>query len=125
MNDACYNYLSKYFEKDSILVPSLQRTFCDHDRIKFAPYSQHIRPLLVDRSYRHGHVLHVFPKTKDDGAFNMYKYVTPRMCSRIVITQDLLFFLLSLSVHSSPTLLVQLMKAMMVFIESNHLQCSI
>ena len=74
INDECWAYLTAFFTEDSIKIPSIQRTFCNYDKIEWIFYYKHIRPLLIDKSYRTGRQLYLWPKTGDDGDFSAYRY---------------------------------------------------
>lgn len=73
INDECVSYLSKFFTKESIKLPSIHRTFCNYDQIQWIFYYKHIRPLLVDKSYRTGKQLYLWPRTGEDGEFSAYR----------------------------------------------------
>eukprot|EP00095_Tigriopus_kingsejongensis_P007597 maker-scaffold417_size177606-snap-gene-0.46 protein:Tk07597 transcript:maker-scaffold417_size177606-snap-gene-0.46-mRNA-1 annotation:"galactoside 2-alpha-l-fucosyltransferase 2" len=59
--DQCLRELRKYFTHDSVDVPSIEQTFCDHQSIPWEGYNQFIRPLLVERHYRLGRAIELFP----------------------------------------------------------------
>jgi hypothetical protein len=52
ISDNCRSVLERFFDRDSIKLPSLEGTFCNHKEIIWEPYSEHIRMLIKDKSYR-------------------------------------------------------------------------
>lgn len=60
--EECLFYLRKFFTKESIRLRSLEETFCDPESIEWDAYSEHVRPLLLDKSFRNGHMLHLWPR---------------------------------------------------------------
>lgn len=75
VNDECLIYLRKFFTNESIMLKSVQATYCNYDQIQWIFYYKHIRPLLTDKSYRTGKVLYLWPSTGKDTDFDAYRQV--------------------------------------------------
>ena len=73
VNDECRAYLEKFFDPESLFVESLQKTFCDYAKIDFEFYSKDVTELLVDKAYRKGRAIYLFPNlTNGKGRFDGY-----------------------------------------------------
>ena len=57
--------MEKFFLPESILVDSIQRKFCNYDKLPYELYYKDINDVLTDKSYRNGRVIYLFP--------NMYR----------------------------------------------------
>ena len=77
-------FLSKFFTRESLLLPALEDTFCNHESIPWTRYTKGFRPLLVDKSYRTGQFMNLFPhdqkRTDIGGQFRYVKKVNYFLC---------------------------------------------
>lgn len=75
VTDNCITNLSKFFTQESLALKSFEATFCERPQdIDWENYNQFIRPLLIDKSYRFGRALHLFPSLPGlTREFNSYR----------------------------------------------------
>ena len=67
-------FLEKFFIPESILVESIYVKYCNYDQLPYEMYYQDINDLLVNKSYRKGRVVYLFPNLKNNkGIYDYYK----------------------------------------------------
>ena len=75
--DGTHDILGRIFTKDSIRLPKLSDRCGDVGEVRktWELYNRHLRQLLVDKSYRTGRALYLFPgrMVGDEGEFSGYQ----------------------------------------------------